>query len=980
MRHDPQQHLEALLREEPYLRALARVLGAGNAEEILQQTWLHACESGGGNVERPRAWLARIMRNVTKNLARGDQRRRRREDVAAENRSAPSSVELMQREERRRQLVELVDALRADQREVVLLRYFEGLPPREIADRLGLPPERVWSLHRRAIERLRRVLDGSARSSGHSDRRAWLLPLIGASPTLPLTPTATPNPSNAVPLGVLTGTLAMTLKTKLAAAATVLAAIALLVWWPNDESPTTFPSTTIAAESPDAAQGTLDENGDASAAGARDVERDAVATRESATPATTGSLEVLIRHAGSERAPAAHATLHLRRSRSDVRLAHRFRADAEGLVRIDDLEPGRVTVWADRFDPGRGAEIVAGETATLELALPVGQLVRGRVVDPDDRPVAGARIDVLMPHLLGRDPESLAISNADGQFEIRGAPHPSMLGARAPGYRASALKFAYGKEGSTVDVTLRVTPGGGIVEGTVVDANGAPIEQAIVCVGSGRVQGVGQGNIEDQPPLPAFLRTDAKGHFRAVGVAPGENPVWVRAREMAPWRSSCVVAEFGTSVLTITMQSGGVVKGRVLTPASQPVAGAEVMHGYWGDIGHVYAHTDAGGNFELRGLPTGTVKLVAQHDEDGKCERAVELVGGRTRELDLVVSKGLELTGLVRDDDNQPVHEASIQVTARRTPTTEGWVKFTRTDAAGKFAIPNCPAERGLTVEITHEDFAPRSLDDVRPEQGTLDVRLQRADRSNQISGTVVDPNGKPLAGVAVSVRCRGRDRYYEPVTTTADGKFAFEELPTGRWTVTLRSDSYPEPRIEPRDIGPQEHWDLGKVRFVTGGRAIIRTSPAPAADLKFMIADTRSPARWAIHAQGEEPTTPILHPGEYRLMAWGKNAAAQAVTFTIVAGQRTEVPLTTPTGVHQRLEFSYDAESEVCYGATLAVYRGEEKLVDRWIPTKKGEPFGYDLWLLPGKYRVTLAGSLRGETELTVGDSTTSPVTVELR
>jgi hypothetical protein len=38
------------------------------------------------------------------------------------------------------------------------------------------------------------------------------------------------------------------------------------------------------------------------------------------------------------------------------------------------------------------------------------------------------------------------------------------------------------------------------------------------------------------PPLPAQVRTDAAGHFRAIGVPAGTQPVQVRTATLAPWR------------------------------------------------------------------------------------------------------------------------------------------------------------------------------------------------------------------------------------------------------------------------------------------------------------------------------------------------------------------------------------------------------------------------------------------------------------
>jgi RNA polymerase sigma factor (sigma-70 family) len=186
MNRPPDLHLQALLAEEPFVRALACALAAHDADDVAQQTWLIALQRRGP-VHQPRSWLRRIATNVAANLARGDRHRMQRERAAAARERVPSSAELMEREERRGALVRAVDRLPVDLREVVLLRWFEGLPPHRIAAELGLPPSTVWNRLRSALQRLRQRLD----QEHDGDRRVWLLPLLPvrtrpAAPALPL--------------------------------------------------------------------------------------------------------------------------------------------------------------------------------------------------------------------------------------------------------------------------------------------------------------------------------------------------------------------------------------------------------------------------------------------------------------------------------------------------------------------------------------------------------------------------------------------------------------------------------------------------------------------------------------------------------------------------------------------------------------------------------------------------------------------------
>jgi len=971
MSPDPQPDLDALLREEPYVRALARVLCAGHEDEIVQQTWLQACAHRGKPVEKPRAWLGTIVRNVTKNVLRRETRQRSREQLAATSAVAPSSVELMQREERRRQLVELIDALPSQQREVMLLRYFEGMPPRDIATRLNLPPSTVWNLHRRALERLRHALDAAAHKRG-STRAAFLLPLVDgpfakATPVAPL----------AVPAGMLAGSIAITMKTKLLTAAVVLAAVALTIYWPETAVPAPLNHDTSAGAPSDLV--TADLHGAPANSGTKEdaTEREVASSGASPTP-TTGSVEVTVRFGGDAPAPAAHAVVTYRRSGGDFRLAPRCTADATGYVRIDDLEPGRWLFYGDRDGRPARVDVEAGSTASVEIVHDPGIHLRGIVVDEDHRPIAGARIDTAMAMMVGRDPAVMAMTDETGRFEIRDTPRPSMVGARADGFLASKMQMVFAEVGSDVEVTIVLQRGGGAVEGVVVDERGRPIPGTLVCIGEGRVQGLGDGSLDDAPPIPALVRSDDAGRFRALSVPAGEAPVWARAPDQAPWRGTCTVAAFGTSTLRIAMQRGGAIRGVVRTPDGEPVPKAYVVHGDWRQVEHAQTYGDERGAFELRGLPVGAIEIRAEHNDAGKTRETITLSSGQTLEHDLVLTRGIVLRGRVVDQDGKPVTGASVEASAKRTAKEKGWIHYVRTDDDGGFAIPNCPTGRALTVEITHKQIERYVAREVDPRNGPLDITAQRIGNNVFLVGRVLDHDGKPLAAARVAPRSHQRDQHLSPFTTEADGTFTFGPLPEGVWIVAISHPQHPSRTLESHRLGKDERWDLGDVTLELGGRAVIRSQSVPGKDLSFMIADTRSKARWSM-VPADEPVTPVLRPGDYLLQAWGKRAAAQVVRFTILAGQRIEVPLHTEVGHRQRLVFDYDREQEITYGATLAVYRDGDKIVDRWLSTRPGEDWSYDLWLLPGTYRVTLSGKLRAETTLTIGDTEPAPQTIKL-
>lgn len=71
---------------------------------------------------------------------------------------APSPREAAAAGQRASALLEAVDRLEAPQREVILLKHFQNLPCRDVAQILGVTEGTVWSRAHRALERLREML------------------------------------------------------------------------------------------------------------------------------------------------------------------------------------------------------------------------------------------------------------------------------------------------------------------------------------------------------------------------------------------------------------------------------------------------------------------------------------------------------------------------------------------------------------------------------------------------------------------------------------------------------------------------------------------------------------------------------------------------------------------------------------------------------------------------------------------------------
>jgi RNA polymerase sigma factor (sigma-70 family) len=772
---------EALLANRAWIRALARslILDESRADDVEQQTWLSAIENGPGDGGSTGAWLSKVVRNWARRLYRSESRRARHE-LAAARPEAVSVGDLVVQAEIQRHLADALLALAEPHRATVLLRFFDDLPPREIAKRMDVPVETVKTRLKRGLAELRKRLDAEYGGDG----KAWgiaLLPLVWKG-------------------GVI---VKGTTKVAIAVAATLLVAASVGVWTWTRPAPTT-------AIAPPA---------DTPAVAAAIKPAPSTPTAKPHVDSASVAGEVWRR---SPETPAAGVVVRLT---SDGRADESVVADARGRFRFDDLPAGtrgtvRIETDSEAVVPAAVAPLLPGEsrsTGILWLA-PSGTL-DVLVTTLDGTPISAARVEarsfgVAYPGVTVHDPAvasatwrdlpdpvAAATTDAVGRATLRG------LARGRWGVDASKSGFVSGFGGGDVGAPAGAPPvrvvlaPGEELAGRVEDRAGRPVPGVIV-----RAHGADAAH-GAQIPTPRAT-TEADGRFTLTGVAAGAISLSVARRGEPP----TVVGTFRvpTSSPVRLVIGGPTISGRVVDAATgAPVAGARVRaHAEpWTE-----AVTDAEGAYALLFLAervyVNEIRVEkAGYVMDGGPRRDPRGIFNLTRDesarLDVKLRRADGLRGTV-SHAGAPVRGARV-AGLRGSPLgiqsvatiTDGDGRYVLDGVAGTTLLVQVQAPGLLQPDFPLVVFGPLtsgkrdpkwSVDVPAAGGAALDIEMVAGD---EVSGRVLGPGDAPIEGALVGVGAAWTN-------SAADGAFALSGVDLRGTVVSASKEGFAPARVKP--------------------------------------------------------------------------------------------------------------------------------------------------------------------------------------
>jgi RNA polymerase sigma-70 factor (ECF subfamily) len=973
---------DELLAQRGFLRRLARgLLGDdGLAEDVVQEVELRALARGPRPGADLRAWLATVTRRLALNRLRSRERRTRHERAAARPEALPGADAVLIGLDLQQSVLAAVRALEEPYRTAIWLRYYEDLAPGAIATRLGVPLATVKTRLRRGLHALRARLD-AAHGDGRDGRAGWALALL---------------PLARSPLGAGSVTLALAggfaMKKLAVAVALVLLAWFGGRWWSGPPSARERPlepageASLLPVSEPDAEVEV--------ALAAAPAAREPAAAADSAPPAPRAAGATLLVRVRWESDGAPAAGIGLTLWPTDARVpelgARQGETDADGRATFAGVAPGRQRVFTDRGGE-QELELAEGEQRELELVLPPGLDVEGRVVDARGDPVAGAEV-----WLEGQDPSALGgrvvtRARADGGFRLRALGARQALSAFAPGFAPALLASLHTKVPAPgehgLHITLVLERAGHALRGRVQAPDGAPVAGALVAAGTRGNWAFGGTGMR---PRARVGVTDARGAFDAGWIDadwPGglaNFPVHVLAPGFALAR---VAPGAPGEELLVTLTPGATVEGFVRDAAGAPLAAALVAVERAGEIGITGSpfglpstRTDGAGGYLLEHVPPSEIELIAGVEDAlaGARETRVLADGARVR-WDLMLSEPRAIRGRVLDATGaglagRDVLVSSEDVTTGVTSGADGAFVFAPTEPGGAWDLVLI----GTGGVLDRRSGVPLGAE----------VELVERVVVGTVRGTFVDRAGLVPAGERCSARlaCVSELLVEFGAALDGEGAFVFEGVVPGRHQVVIECAEVVLVRSPWFELAEGEQLDLGTLETRAPGAIAIECALPAKADAGTVRGSLANPegdmgAPVVLAHEGGVWRAAEIVPGRYRLQLAGAGLATHLQELEIRSGEELHLALALVPGVERRLAFVPPAGASAGWLRVELRERASGRELVRQGPNWQRTPAPVFVFTLaPGTYdlRVTTDTGLAASGSFEVVDL--APVSEELR
>jgi RNA polymerase sigma-70 factor, ECF subfamily len=876
----------------PFVQRLARGLLGGDGDDVAQEAIVRAWKAPPRPVSSIRGWLTTMVGNLAHNQRRSAKRRVVHESKAVTLSSVPAVDDIVAREEVRGRVVAAVLELPPMLRDVVLLRFYEGLDSAAIGAVVGAPASTVRSRLQQGLARLRTRLDEQ-----HGDRSSWAVPLGAWQGHHGIAPPA----ATSVALRVAVGWRVL-----------VAAAFVLVLSWQ-------FLPMGLGPIAPGSPPGLVPIP--VAQANVEPVLHPEIAPARVAVLASGAATAVLGPNAlwgrvlvASTNEPLAGAAVSL-----DYRLADELSVldgvqadrtdhqgdtvtDADGRFRfaVARATQYRLRVVAPGFPEHLQVLVAGGSEVVVRMQSASG--LCGRVLAAKDRsPLANIRVSFKHQGQVGGVTTRTAI---DGSFFLGNLPSgPASAVASGEGLAMEHQQLEL-RPCEVAEVQFVLSRGRRIT-GTVTDAvTGLPVAGAALSLRWTRDEAV-------MSAVDGTYTIDGLGESEMVYArAPG----YVAAVQVVPTQADAPSVDFA-------LVRGGRVRGRIVDGSGVGLGNASVALARDVSLRENSVHTewctgavDADGWFVIEDVgPASGYQLTARCAGFGARAILLPDTVAAAAQLDLgtiELRPEAFLEGIVVDVDGRPVPGADVHLFGadrdfaallpggtkitplfpfahRRTHTAGDGVFRIAALAAGDYALSVTPPGK----EWSHE----RAVPDLRAGELRADLRIV-VDRGRTVGGTIRVPGQRGLPDgchMALVAEHDGEELHWAQVA--ADGRFTFERM-VG---VTYRLSA----------VGAPVGFALVPVAGVTPGRD----------DLEFVLAPAEVVAGQVLDGNGRPWRGVAVH-----YLAEGESVARSQAT-----DQAGRFSIEVPPGAVGRLSAS-DPDQMSRQVSRSEVFAGEVDLVLR--------------------------------------------------
>ena len=253
---------------------------------------------------------------------------------------------------------------------------------------------------------------------------------------------------------------------------------------------------------------------------------------------------------------------------------------------------------------------------------------RGKVVDPDGKPIVGAKVTNELD-LLWRNPVQ---SGPNGEFLLHESRPDGAVNIKieAPGFATRIFRMHVGDERESTDGDYSSIDPAGVIRRPLSMGRGVEVAGRVSSAGKpvgGVTIGLKYVDVMSNPYPPKQIETqsDDTGHFRFVRVLP-EQGFWVYAKlgslpdggAIVPIRIQTTADGSTLDVGELHVEKGRTLAGRLVCSDGKPVPDDLVL-----DAGNPYVAVDLeqkpgpGGRFQFKGLPSGPVELSVFYRNNG---------------------------------------------------------------------------------------------------------------------------------------------------------------------------------------------------------------------------------------------------------------------------------------------------------------------------------------------------------------------------